>query len=460
MNPRSYAQTQHQVFVDDLAALCRTPSISPSGHDRKNLDISAKQIKELFERYGLKDCQVIQYKDAFPYVYGRSEMDPNKPTYLLYAHHDVQPVGEAEKWISPPFSPEVRNGRLYGRGTADDKSGIMIHLGAIDAYLKTLGECPINVIVLIDGEEEIGSAHFEGLLTDRSELFAGCQGVVVADAGNIATGIPSITTVLRGMVVANVELQALKNNVHSGLWGGPVPDAAMALSKLLGQLVEDSGRIAIPHIYDDVVPPSAQQKESIAQLPISKDDYRNQSGMMDGTSFLQANLHPFEANWYYPSLVVNAIQASSRKEASNILCDKAWARVGIRTVANMDGQKTFDQLESFLTQRVPWGCRLSIETEGFAKPWRADVSHPLFSAAVDALSQGYGKQTVFIGCGGALPLLEIMRERLGGVPCLAVGAADPDCLAHGENESLNLADFQSTIQSEIILFETLGQLNK
>lgn len=459
MKPIEQYEKNRKTYVEELIGLSKIPSVSFPGYDKESVKASANYVNEMFKRYGIPDTQIVAYKDAHPYVIARVGNDPAKPTYLLYAHHDVQPVGDEGKWISPPFVPTERDGRLFGRGTADDKAGVLIHLAAIDAYLKSGSTLPINVVILIDGEEEIGSEHLEGFMTDRRELFDGIDGMILTDTSNFDAGIPSLTTALRGIVVADVELRALKQSVHSGMWGGALPDPVLALSKLLAKLVDDTGRMLIPGIYEKVKKPSEDILKMTRELPMDEKTFRRLSGMLPGTQMLQPHQHFFESTWYQPTLAVNAIQASSREKAANIICDSAWAKVGIRIVPDMDPHETFTQLKTFLEKNVPWGCEISVKAEGLGAPWRTDTTHPAFKAATEALSEGYGTQAVMMGCGGSIPFVGPMSNALGGIPALLIGVEDPMTNAHSENESLNLSDFDKTIRSEIALFEKLSRVS-
>lgn len=452
---KQWALDHFDDHLDLLKELVKIPSVSFEGYDPAHVLKSAQLVKNMMEDIGLNNTQLIQIDDAHPYVYGDKIKDPKLPTILLYAHHDVQPPMRENLWDSPPFEPTIRDGRIFGRGTADDKAGIVIHLASIHAYLDLYQELPINVKVIIEGEEEIGSEHLPKFLNQYAQLLS-ADAMVLADLANYDTGIPSITTSLRGVLVCEVELRSMKHALHSGLWSGPLPDPAMGLCKLLSSITDETGALAIDEMNKMVIPPSPSEKLSYTQLKMTEEVLRHQTQLVKG-----ANIDPegeviLEKLWRQPSVVVNSIEVAQKKTAGNVIMDVAWARVGIRLAPGMNAKKCQSIFEDHLNAHTPWGLELKIKSEPPVNPWYCSPEDPIFDAAANAMKLGYEQETVFIGCGASIPFVEPMSEALGNIPAILIGVEDPYCRAHGENESLNLDDFRKAILSQIYFFNELS----
>ena len=447
--------------LEDLNRLVKIPSVSFDGFPREEVRKSAEAVVALLREAKLENVTLLELPGTHPYAYGEWIRDPEAPTVLLYAHHDVQPAGREELWESPPFIPTLRAGpggeRLYGRGTADDKAGILVHLAAIRAFLETAGNLPINVKVVIEGEEEIGSIHLaEFLRVHRKKLDADV--LCLTDTTNFDCGIPALTVALRGLAEFQIEVRALTKAVHSGMWGGPVPDPAMALSKVLATLIDENGMIALPEITSLVPPLTDAEAAEAAHLPFDEKTFRDQAGMVPGVHLHRQGPHPLLQLWRYPSLTVNAIQASSRKSAGNIINDTAWAKVTVRLVNGMDPSIVTRAMRAHLAKVTPWGLELSVKTEGDGVAgWATEASGVAFDAAREAMEEGYGVRPLLIGCGGTIPFVKPFAEALGGAPALLIGVEDPYTNAHGENESLLVSDFRKACRSQVLLFAKLGE---
>lgn len=455
--PIEHFEKNKSTYLDSLCDLVRIPSVSFDGFDPKRVEDSAQKTLSLMKSTGLENTQVIKFPGAHPYVYGEWLKAKGKPTVLLYAHHDVQPPGREEVWKSKPFEPVQKEGRLWGRGAADDKAGIMVHLAAIDSYLKTVGSLPVNVKVLIEGEEETGSEHLHAFLDSHKDLVK-ADIMILTDTSNFDVGIPSLTVSLRGLVSISVELSALEGTVHSGMWGGPLPDPVMGLCKMLSTLADSEGNLNIPSLMGKLKPLSSKLRASVDKLPYDEKHFRKQAGMLSGSEIVGGDENNFAKMWYKPSVSINAFEASSRKQAGNVICNKAWAKIGIRIVSPLTPEETQTELIKHLKAQVPWGLKLEVETESLGNWWMTEPNGPAFEAATRAMEKGYGEKVAFIGCGGSIPFVQPFSDALGGAPALLVGVEDPMTNAHGENESLHIEDFYKAIKSSIYLFEEIGKL--
>jgi acetylornithine deacetylase/succinyl-diaminopimelate desuccinylase-like protein len=438
-------------YIDTLSDLVRIPSISFDNFDQKHVLESAEKVKELFLLAGLTNVQFLLPPSGRPSVYGESLTSPDKPTVLLYAHHDVQPPMREALWNTKPFEASLQGDRLYGRGTSDDKAGIVTHLAALEQVRAWKGNEGPNLKFLIEGEEESGSAGFETILTKNAELLK-CDAVIVADLGNFAKGTPSITTTLRGMSAVNVEIRAVKAPLHSGSWSGPIPDPGQVLCRMISSMTDGKGNILIPHFEDTLVPPTEAELESYKSLGMTEKIFRNDGGILDRVQLKVPENEILLSLWRRPSIVVTAMEVGSRLNAGNVLQDTAFARIGIRLAPGMDANIATQQVVEFLQEKVPYGLECNITTEDGANPFVTDTSHPFFKKMSESMSIAYNAKTKFIGCGASIPGAELFRNTFGNIPILLTGLEDPECNAHGENESLYLPDFEHGIVAETLFF--------
>ena len=457
MTPRSleHFDAARTGYLEDLKELIRMPSISFPGFNPAPVRKSAEAVAGLLKKYGLNDVRILETGKGHPSVFAQWQSAPGKPTVLLYAHHDVQPTGRDDLWTAPPFEPGERNGRLYGRGSADDKGGVMMHIAAVASCLQSTGSLPLNAKFIIEGEEEVGSTNLGILLEQHRDLFA-ADVVVIADSENFDSGVPTLTASLRGIVTVNVEVRSLSSSVHSGTWGGPLPDPVLALAKMLASLVDAEGRPAVPGLADRVRPMENRQISALRELPFDEKRYRSLSRLKNGVKIIGGEGTVYEKMWYRPSIAVNAIEASSRKQASNIINDTAWARIGGRIVADMEAGETIRLLRDHLVHHAPWGVEVSVEPETPSPWWMTTTDGPAFDAALAALEGGYGTKPVVVGAGGSIPFVRTITDALGGIPALLLGVGDPSTAAHSENESLLISDWEQGCRSLIRLFGELA----
>jgi len=444
--------------LDELIALARIPSVSAEGFDPAEVERSAHAVADLFGRCGLSGVEVLRVGAAHPCVVAHWCGAKAAPTLLLYAHHDVQPPGRSEKWRTPPFDPTLRrDGRLYGRGVVDDKAGVLVFAAAVRAWLDARGALPVDVTLLVEGEEETGSSHLAAFLQAHRERLQ-ADAIVLSDTANLEAGLPSITTSLRGLVNIDVHVRALDHPLHSGMWGGPVPDAASALAVLLGRLVGPDGSPAVPGLEDDVPVLAEYERQALAALPFDEARFRCDAGLPDGVQLAGAtDRSVYERLWRRPAIAVTALEAMPLADAANQLVAEASARVGLRLAPGQDPARAARVLEAFLHTDPPFGVQVETRVGALAGGWRTEARGPAFDAARRALALGYGRAPVEIGCGGSIPFVAPFAQVLGGVPALLLGLEDPLCNAHGENESLELGDFRRAQRAAAHLFDEIAR---
>jgi cysteinylglycine-S-conjugate dipeptidase len=451
----------HADHVRDLADLVAVPSISNDGKHQAEIDRTAALTCDQMRKAGLRNVEVLRTADSNPYAYGEWLDAPGKPTVFLYAHHDVQPVNDvgAVKWQSDPWKLTARDGRLWGRGSADDKGAITAQLAAVASWLQTEGKLPVNVKVLVEGEEEVGSRNLMGFFKEHKQRLQS-DVIVVCDTENIDTGYPSITYALRGIVAAEVEVESAATPVHSGMAGGALADAALALNVVLARLYWKDGPLPVPGFYDRVRPLTAAQREALKKLPGDEAKWRHDFGVLPGVRLaVEKGVGIYEQTWRKPAVTVIAQEASSFEGASNQVLPRARALVSCRIVPDMDPDETFRALRDLLTKDPPWGVKVKVEPHGPpVKWWMTDPQGPAFEAAVRAVTDGFGKAPASIGCGGTIGFVGPLAELFGGAPALLLGIEDPRSNAHAPNESLPEEDWKALMRSLTHLFANLGDL--
>jgi acetylornithine deacetylase/succinyl-diaminopimelate desuccinylase-like protein len=429
----------------DLERLVRIPSIAFPGYDAGPVHDSAVATAEILEAAGLGGVRLIELPDGVdhPAVFGELPAPDGAPTILLYAHHDVQPEGPLDEWDSPPFEPAVRDGRMYGRGTSDDKCGIVLHAAAIRAWAATP---PIGVKVLVEGEEEAGTDHLPFLIRDHAEM-VGADVAVIADSGNWRRGVPTLTTTLRGVVDCRVEVRVLEKAVHSGSYGGPIPDALTSLARLLATLHDERGDVAIGGLASGVW----------KGVDYDEAAFREEAGVVDGVEWIGTGSLA-ERLWTRPAVSVLGIDAPRVREASNQLVPAATAKVSLRIPPGQEAGAAMDALVSHLESHAPWGVRVRVERGTGGEPFAVDADGPVYSAARDAMAEAWGRDTVDMGAGGSIPLVPLLASTFPGIAVLMLGPSDELAAAHSVNESLALEELERCAVAEASLFGRLANL--
>lgn len=423
-----------------LERLARIPSMSAAGYPAEPVRESARLTAELFTAAGV-NARVVEKDGAHPAVVGRVDGPPGSPTVLLYAHHDVQPPGPRDRWKTDPFTPTERDGRLYGRGTADDKAGIATHLAALRAYG---GKPPCGVALFIEGEEESGSAHLVDYMDAERDTLR-CDAVIIADSANWRIGQPAITTSLRGNALVTFEVRTSDHAVHSGGYGGTVPDALMVLSRILASLHDDLGRVAVRGLAASDADP----------LDLTEDELRRWVGtrpsvQLIGDGSLTSRL------WRKPSISIIGLDATPVKEASNTIWPVAAAQLSMRVPVGQDAKKAQDALVAHLESHVPWGAELRITRGPTGEAFKGPTSGPAYSALKEALGAAWGREAIDIGQGGSIPFLFDFAKAFPGAALLVTGVEDPESNAHSENESLHLGELENVCVAEATFLGLFG----
>ena len=425
----------------DLERLMRIPSVSADPAAGPQLRACAGEVAALLSQAGLPSVEVLAVEGGQPAVLGRRPGPPGAPTLLLYAHHDVQPTGDRAEWVSDPFEPAERDGRLYGRGAADDKAGIAAHLAALRAHGDQL---PVGVTVLVEGEEEIGSPTLERFLATYSGRMQ-ADVVVFADAANWTVDVPSLTISLRGAAPVIVEVRVLQHGVHSGLYGGPVPDALTALCRLLATLHDEQGDVAVAGLVRGTADP----------IDLTEAQLRADAAVLDGVRLIGSG-GLTERLWARPAVTVIGIDAPSVAAASNTLIPAARAKVSLRVAPGEDVTRARAALAAHLQAHAPWGVHVTVELCATAAPYTARSEGPAYQAARWALAEAWGSPAVDVGGGGSIPFVTGYAEVFPDAEILITGVEDPDTRAHGANESLHLATFERACLAETLLLHRLA----
>ncbi len=428
----------------DLEGLVRIESVWADPARRPEVQRSAEAVAKLLSEAGFDDVRIVSEGGA-PAVIARYPAPPGAPTVLLYAHHDVQPEGDHAQWASPPFEPTERDGRLYGRGSADDKAGIATHLAAFRAHG---GKPPVGVTVFVEGEEESGSPSLSRLLAAHRDLLAS-DVIVIADSDNWSTDVPSLTVSLRGLADCIVEVATLDHGLHSGLWGGVVPDALSVLVRLLASLHDDDGNVAVAGLHEGAA----------ADVDYSAQRVREDAGMLDGVSEIGSGSVP-QRLWAKPAITVIGIDTTSIAASSNTLIPRARAKVSMRVAPGGDAHEHLAALIRHLEQHAPWGAQVTVTPGDIGQPYAIEASGSVYDAARNAFRQAWSHEPVDTGVGGSIPFIAEFAEAFPSAKILVTGVEDPATQAHSINESLHLGVLERAATAEALLLQNLGSDGK
>jgi acetylornithine deacetylase/succinyl-diaminopimelate desuccinylase-like protein len=454
MNLAEYIESRRDQHLTELCEFLRIPSVSAKSEHKPDIEKAAQWVAGNLRSAGFKTVEIVPTK-FHPLVYAESLEAPGKPTALFYGHYDVQPAEPLDLWTSPAFDPQTRNGNLYGRGTADDKGQVHIHLKALQSLQKVNGKLPINVKVLIEGEEEVGSVSlWDYVQANKEKLRA--DALIVSDTSMLGKGVPSITYGLRGLNYYQIALTGPARDLHSGVYGGAVPNPLTILTELFAQLHDKNFRVAVPGFYDRVAKLSAAERKALNSLPWKKKDFEKAVGAPGYIG--EKGFSIVEQLWTRPTLELNGIWGGYIGEgAKTVIPSQAFAKFSTRLVPDQEPQKIALLVEKQIRKLLPKTVHCKFELLSSGKPWVAPFQAPIFKKAQSALEKGFGKKAAFIREGGSIPFVTQMHDTFK-VPCVLLGFGLPDENAHAPDEHIALENYFGGIKAIAHFYADLASL--
>ena len=453
-NITDFIKSNNERYLKELKHFLSYPSISTDPENKKDVLECAEYLKQHMESIGMQNAKVYPTK-GHPVVYSEwLNAGADKPTVLIYGHYDVQPVDPIELWTSPPFEAEVRGENLYARGSADDKGQVFIHLKAIEAHLSRNKSLPVNIKLLIEGEEEIGSVHLGDFIKDNTELLK-CDVIVVSDTSMFSKELPALGYALRGLCYMQIDLVGPNRDLHSGQYGGAVENPINALAEMISKMKDADGRILIDGFYDDVAPLSKEEKDNFAKLPFDDKEYA--AGLEVDALAGEKGYTTLERLWSRPTLDCNGIWGGFTGEgAKTVLPSKASAKISMRLVPNQDPDKIAQLFVDFVKKITPKGIKADVYGQHHGKPWISPIDSKWNKAAFRALKAGFGKEPVYMREGGSIPIVFTLEEYLKA-PTVLLGFGLPDENAHSPDEHLNMNNFYNGILTSADFYEELAK---
>ncbi|HUL71644.1 MAG TPA: dipeptidase [Vicinamibacterales bacterium] len=448
-----FIHTNRDRYVSELKQYLAIPSISALPAHAADVRRCAEWTAEEMKRVGLENVRLID-TPGNPVVYGDWLHAPGAPTILFYGHYDVQPVDPVDLWTTPPFEATVRDGEIYARGAADDKGQVFMHFKAIEAHLKNGGTLPVNIKLIIEGEEEVGSVNLDNFIRAHKGPLA-ADVVVISDSAMFDRGVPSICYSLRGLVYFQIDLRGTKSDLHSGVFGGAVVNPNMALAQILAQMKDRGGRIKIPGFYDDVRQLSDEERNAWKKLPFNEKKYRKDLGAPK--LFGESGYTTLERVWGRPTFEVNGLLGGFTGEgAKTVIPAVAMAKVSMRLVPDQDPDKIAKLFDEYVRKVAPKSVELKVTRLHGGKPWLTEYDNKYVQAAARAIEQGFGRPPVFCREGGSIPVVSTFQEELG-LPSVLFGVGLPDENAHAPNEKLDLDNFHYGIVAAAILYGEIAK---
>ncbi len=457
LNVIDFIHTNRDRYITELKDYLAIPSISALPEHKDDVKRCAQWTADEMQRVGLENVRLIE-TPGNPVVYGDwLNAGPSAPTILFYGHYDVQPVDPVDLWESPPFEATVRDGEIYARGAADDKGQVFMHLKAIEAHLKKGGSLPVNIKLLIEGEEEVGSAHLDEFIRANKPMLSS-NVVVISDSAMFDHGVPSICYSLRGMAYFQLDIRGTKSDLHSGVFGGAVANPAMVLAQVLAQMKDRSGRIKIPGFYDHVRPLSDTERAGWKKLPFNERKYRKDLGAPK--LFGETGYTTLERVWARPTFEVHGLLSGFTGEgAKTVIPAVAMAKVSMRLVPDQHPDAIAKIFDAYVKKIAPKTVELTVTRMHGGKPWITEYDNPFIQAAARAIEKGFGKSPVFCREGGSIPVVSTFQEELG-VPTVLFGVGLPDENAHAPNERLDLSNFHNGVVASAMLYDEIGNIPK
>ena len=451
-NVIDYIHTNRDRYVSELREFLAIPSISSSPAHAADVRRCADWTADEMRRIGLENVRVID-TGGHPVVYGDWLHAEGAPTILFYGHYDVQPVDPLDLWESPPFEATVRDGEMYARGAADDKGQVFMHFKAIEAHLKKAGTLPVNMRLVIEGEEEVGSAHLDEFIRANKEMLV-ADVAVISDSAMFDRGVPSICYSLRGLAYFQIDLRGTTSDLHSGVFGGAVANPAMVLAQILAQMKDRSGHIKIPGFYDAVRDLSPEERAAWQKLPFNEKKYRKDLGAPKLAG--ESGYSVLERVWARPTFEVNGLLSGFTGDGSKtVIPAVAMAKVSMRLVPDQDPEAIANLFEAYLRKVAPKTVEVTLTRMHGGRPWITDYDNPYVQAAGRAIEQGFGKTPVFCREGGSIPVVSTFQSELN-LPAVLFGVGLPDENAHAPNERLDLSNFHNGIVSSAILYSEIA----
>ncbi|NLS93874.1 MAG: dipeptidase [Planctomycetaceae bacterium] len=449
----TYLNEHSEAFLKELFELLRIPSISADPDCANDMATAARWVADKLAAIGMKS-EVIPTK-GHPIVYGESPKVDGAPTVLVYGHYDVQPVDPLDQWVSPPFDPEVRQGRIYARGATDDKGQMLTHLLSAQAWLQTEGRLPVNLKYLIEGEEEVGSEALSAYVAENTEKLA-CDCIVVSDSGQFGPGQPAITYGLRGITCCEIVVQGPNRDLHSGSFGGSITNPALALARILSGLIGDDGKVQVPGFYDDVVPLTDLERKQMAELPFDETQYMGQVGVPD--TWGEAGFTALERRWARPTFEINGLTSGYQGTGGKtIIPARASAKISFRLVPNQSPETINEGIRAMVEKLALPGVKVEVRGMHGAPGLLVPLDSPYVAAASKALEHAFGRAPVMTREGGSIPVVATLHKQLAA-DTLLLGWGQDDDNAHSPNERFLVEDFYRGIRASARLWEEIAQI--